>query len=51
VQFWCHEYDCTEEQLKAAVGAVGVHPIDVGIALGKQPNEDGIFSSEPKADI
>ena len=34
VQFWCNELGCTEEQLRAAVAAVGVHPIDVALALG-----------------
>lgn len=45
VQFWCNEYNCTEEQLKAAVMVVGVHPIDVGIALGRQPDNHGVFSA------
>lgn len=35
VQFWCNEFHCTEDQLRAAVAAVGVHPIDVALALGK----------------
>lgn len=46
VLFWCNEYGCTAEQLKVAVAAVGVHPIDVGIALGKKPNADGVFKPE-----
>jgi len=35
VVFWCNEFDCTEDQLRAAVMEVGVHPIDIGLALGK----------------
>jgi hypothetical protein len=35
VNWWCDELNCTEEELKAAVKAVGVMAVDVKKHLGK----------------
>lgn len=35
VRWWCHKWGCTEQQLRAAVKAVGVMAADVQRHLGK----------------